>query len=70
MHLEEHHLYPHGRGLLFFLNRSFFGLRDTLETFPQEGIVFWRQSGGDPMQTEMAKIRRVDFGFPWPFPKD
>jgi len=39
--------------------RSFEGLRDYLKTHYIEGIVFHRENG------DMAKIKRVDFGFEW-----
>jgi len=38
--------------------RDFDGLRDFIERLPHEGIVFHHPDG------RMAKIRRVDFGFP------
>ena len=43
--------------------RSFEGLKAFLETFEYEGIVFHHRDG------RMCKIRRSDFGFPWPIPK-
>ena len=39
---------------------SFSSIRDYLEHMPIEGIVFWKD--GEPV----CKIKRSDFGFPWP----
>lgn len=43
--------------------RTFGALRAWLEMAPWEGIVFHHPDG------RMAKIRRDDFGFPWPLPR-
>jgi hypothetical protein len=59
----EDRFYPHG---MFFEGhadpvRTFAGMRDFLEErFVVEGIVFWHSDG------RMAKIKRRDFGLPWP----
>ena len=42
------------------VDRSFEGLRNYLSSHKIEGIVFWK--GGEPK----CKIKRTDFGFPWP----
>ncbi|MBQ1315044.1 MAG: hypothetical protein IIY57_02535 [Erysipelotrichaceae bacterium] len=42
------------------VERSFEGIKHYLETHKHEGIVFWRN--GQPQ----CKIKRTDFGFPWP----
>lgn len=39
---------------------TFDGIRDLLQTIPQEGFVYWLD--GEPA----AKIKRTDFGFKWP----
>lgn len=56
--LYGHILVPHG-GVTVEAPRTFAGLRDFLADFPNEGLVFRH---GDLF----AKIRRADFGFPWP----
>lgn len=55
----EDMLIPHGIHEIV-VPRSFEGIRDFLETVEIEGIVFWRD--GEPR----CKIKRSDFGFPWP----
>lgn len=40
--------------------RTFEGIRDYLESHGIEGLVFWKD--GEPQ----CKIKRSDFGFPWP----
>ena len=52
-------LKPHGQDLID-PERSFEGIRSYLETHMIEGIVFWKD--GEPR----CKIKRKDFGFPWP----
>lgn len=44
--------------------RSFEGIREYLRTHKLEGLVFWRD--GEPQ----CKIKRTDFGFPWPVKED
>lgn len=56
---EQHVLIKHGTPVLE-MGRSFDELRDYLSGAPIEGIVFAHPDG------RMAKIRRDDFGFPWP----
>jgi hypothetical protein len=51
---------PHGKTVIYNLPRTFQGIKDYLESHTMEGIVFWHE--GEPK----AKIRRKDFGFPWP----
>ena len=59
--LERHTLIRHGEeGMPGLLVRSFDGLRAALEELPWEGIVFAHPDG------RYAKIRRADFGLPWP----
>lgn len=43
---------------------DFEGLRAFLRDFPHEGIVWWDFS------QPVAKIKRKDFGLPWPIPKE
>lgn len=43
--------------------RAFNAIRAWLEMAPWEGVVFHHPDG------RMAKIRRDDFGFPWPLPR-
>lgn len=52
-------LKPHGEDVIV-VERSFEGIRSYLESHMIEGIVFWKD--GDPQ----CKIKRSDFGFPWP----
>ena len=62
--LTSHVLIPHGRDRLLDAPRTFEGLREYLQAFDGEGLVFWRHLG-DP-NSEMCKIRRDDYGFDWP----
>lgn len=55
-------LYPHGLDKIKVL-RTFNGIRSYLEEHAIEGIVFWKD--GEPQ----CKIKRSDFGFPWPVKK-
>jgi hypothetical protein len=57
---DKHELARHGDWVLDEVPRDFAGLRGWLESHQIEGIVFHRPDG------RMAKIRRDDFGFPWP----
>ena len=61
--LAEHTLVPHGGLYLSDVPRDFDGLRAWLAGHGCEGVVF-RCSDG-----RMAKIRRDDFGLPWPAPE-
>ena len=70
--LKEHQLWPHGYAFDKYLGefgallgsiqppRDFDGLREFLEGWSVEGIVWWHDDG------RKAKIKRVDFGIPWP----
>lgn len=53
-------LIPHGRDITILEERTFEGVKKFLETFPQEGLVFWLD--GKPI----CKIKRTDFGLKWP----
>jgi len=57
--LDRMQLWRHGIVRPSGVPRDFAGLRDFLAVFQGEGIVFHHPDG------RMAKIRRVDFGFPW-----
>ena len=57
-----HYLIPHGTYQERCVNRSFEGIRDLLATLRWEGIVFHHPDG------RMAKVKRKDFGLPWPLP--
>lgn len=59
---SRHMLIPHGHMMLHAVPRTFAGLREHLASLPWEGIVFHHEDG------RMAKIRRDDFGLPWPMP--
>ena len=67
MGLDRHFLITHSsrasscdyRGLEP-IDRTFEGLKSTIEKLPYEGIVFHHEDG------RMCKIRRKDFGFDWP----
>lgn len=58
-HLDKDILLPHGEMRVNFV-RDFETVKDYLEQFPFEGIVFWLN--GEPV----CKIKRSDFGFQWP----
>ena len=58
-HIDKDVLDRHGRWLIE-VERSFEGIREYLRTHNMEGIVFWKD--GEPR----CKIKRSDFGFPWP----
>lgn len=53
-------LIPHGKKIVELPDRSFEGIREYLRKEVIEGIVFWKD--GEPR----CKIKRSDFGFPWP----
>lgn len=57
--LPFHQFIPHGAEVVA-APRTFEHLRAFLEVFPHEGLVFLHDNG------ERCKIRRDDFGFPWP----
>ena len=52
-------LKPHGEDTVA-VERSFDGIKRWLQTHPVEGLVFWKD--GEPQ----CKIKRRDFGLPWP----
>lgn len=56
---EFNHLHRHGIDMVY-VERTFEGIKRFLEEKPFEGIVFWKD--GEPK----CKIKRTDFGFPWP----
>jgi len=58
--VSEEMLVPHGRDALVGVPRTFDGLRAWLAEVKTEGIV-WHHADG-----RMAKIKRRDFGIPWP----
>ena len=58
--VPEHLLMPHGKTMLPDCPRDFAGLYEYLTNHPIEGIVWWHADG------RMAKLKRRDFGLPWP----
>ena len=58
--LDDDFLERHGRIRIEDCPRDFDGIREYLRTHEIEGIV-WRREDG-----KMCKIKRRDFGFPWP----
>ena len=64
----QHHLIPHGTYILAVAYsdppRDFDGLRAWLAKHEMEGIVWHHQDG------RMVKIKRRDFGLPWPVPDE
>ena len=60
-HLSRDKLYRHG-DVVVSVPRTFDGIRSYLAAHPIEGLVFWRD--GVPQ----CKIKRSDFGLPWPVP--
>lgn len=56
----SHKLIKHGESEIVLPDRTFEGLRAFLADFFYEGVVFHHPDG------RMCKIRRADFGFPWP----
>lgn len=61
--MEYDVLVPHG-SICVDVQRTFEGIRQYLATHEIEGIVFWYL--GEPV----CKIKRTDFGFPWPLNKE
>lgn len=62
-HTESLVLVPHGRDALHWTSEpplTFEALRDLLRGYMAEGIV-WHHADG-----RMVKLKRRDFGFPWP----
>lgn len=58
--LDADFLEEHGRIRISNCPRDYDGIKRYLSAHVIEGIVFWRGNG------EMCKIKRRDFGFPWP----
>jgi hypothetical protein len=58
--LERHALARHGEHVFFDVERTFDGLCGYLANHQYEGVVFHHPDG------QMCKIRRDDFGLPWP----
>lgn len=54
------YLVPHGMSCADDVERTFAGVKAWLEANNEEGLVFWLD--GEPV----CKIRRKDFGLPWP----
>lgn len=61
--LPRDFLFAHG-SYAVDVPRSFEGIRSWLAEHRQEGIVFWRD------EEPQCKIKRKDFGFPWPVKED
>ena len=61
--LPTHSLIRHGQCALADVPRDFYLLRGYLWDMQIEGVVFYHPDG------RMAKIKRRDFGFIWPIPK-
>lgn len=59
-HLERHVLWAHGHEHIYVPAVAYEGLREFLRKMPFEGVV-WHHPDG-----RMVKIKRRDFGFPWP----
>lgn len=55
-------LVPHGKEVVM-VERDFASIKEWLETHNEEGLVFWYK--GEPV----CKIKRSDFGLPWPVEK-
>ena len=60
--MDDDILIRHGSVKCSHLVRSFDGICEYLRCSDVEGIVFWKD--GEPR----GKIKRTDFGFPWPSP--
>lgn len=58
--IEYDFLYPHGSVTIHNLDRNFESVDDWLSHHKDEGIVFWLND--EPV----CKIKRSDFGLPWP----
>lgn len=59
-HADRHFLMRHGSIMLLDVPRTYDGLKEFFSTAVIEGVVFHHPDG------RMAKIKRRDFGFPWP----
>lgn len=63
----EHRLIPHGAHVVHDAPRRFAELRQFFAAHAIEGIVWWRRWPWEPgLETELVKIKRKDFGLPWP----
>ena len=62
--LPKHLLVRHAGYLILGVERTFEGIRQFLSESAVEGIVFWRNP--ENPDSDMAKIRRKDYGLPWP----
>lgn len=60
--LDTDLLIQHGSAMIIDLDRSFPGIKNWLENYNVEGIVFW----DEVMTSPICKIKRSDFGLPWP----
>jgi hypothetical protein len=65
--LDKHHLVAHGERRLNFVPRDFEALRAYFQENEIEGVVWWKNMN-DP-NCAKVKIKRRDFGFPWPVNK-
>lgn len=62
---QGHELIRHGSWTYAEAPRTFDALREWLDSHSEmEGLVFWRDP--DDLDCDKCKIRRRDFGFPWP----
>lgn len=68
--LDDHRLWTHGGEISSGLTppRDFDGLRQWLTENAVEGIVWWRDK--DDVDCDKVKIKRKDFGLPWPPKKE
>lgn len=62
--LNDDILLPHGKRIIFGLDRSFEGIKKFLEETEEEGVVFWKK------EKPICKIKRSDFGYEWPIKKE
>lgn len=65
-HLDHDIMVQHGCQFIRDLDRSFSGIKHWLENNNAEGIVFWDEEMTHPI----CKIKRTDFGLPWPIRKE
>lgn len=61
--LRQDYLEPHG-SIMVSVERTFEGIREFLKKHIIEGLVFWLD------EEPVCKIKRSDFGLPWPVKKD
>lgn len=62
--MDDDFLEKHGRIVLYNCPRDYRGLKAYLKVHNIEGVVWHRGNG------EMCKIKRSDFGYPWPEKKE